>query len=142
MAKLPDDVSRLLWAFLRLDKLGIDKQLARAQNILTDTELVAAAARTTETPPERQHAAGDSAVPRSQESPKCYRCGGLNHNFRDCRSWSNTGGANDRKTLEWLCCHCCNGLGHIARNCSRNGSGNKVPSLALPPPGQWIWHYP
>ena len=34
---------------LRLDELEIDEQLARAQNILKDTELVAAAARMTET---------------------------------------------------------------------------------------------
>ena len=68
MAWLPDDISWLLWASTKLDKLGIDKLLTRAQNILKDTELVTAAARTTETPAERQHAAGDSAMPKPQEN--------------------------------------------------------------------------
>ena len=64
MVRLPDNISLLLRAFLRLDKLEIDKLLAMACNILKDTELVAAAARTTETPSERQHAAGDSKATR------------------------------------------------------------------------------
>ena len=76
LAGLPDDVSRLLRVSLRLDELGIDELLARAQNILKDTELVAAAARATKTLSERQHAAGDSTMPRPWESPKCYRCRG------------------------------------------------------------------
>ena len=67
---------------LRLDEQGINELLARAQNILKDTELVAAAARMTETP----SAAGDSAMPRPQESQKCYRCGGPNHYSKDCQS--------------------------------------------------------
>ena len=75
LAELPDDVSRLLRVSSRLDKLGINKLLARAQNILKDTELIAAAARTTETPFDRQHAAGDSTMPRPQESPKCSNQG-------------------------------------------------------------------
>ena len=136
MDGLSDDNSQLLWASLRLDKLGIEELLAKAKNILKDTELIAAAARTTETPFERQHAAGDSAMPRSQESLKCYRCGGLNHYSKDCQSRSNTEGTNDQKTLYQLHCHCCNGLGHIALNSLGNGPGDKVPSLALPPPGQ------
>ena len=49
MARLPDDICQLLQASLRLDKLGIDELLAKAQNILKDIKLVAAAARTTET---------------------------------------------------------------------------------------------
>ena len=53
LAGLPDDVSWLLHASLRLDKLGINELLARAHNTLKDTELVVAAARTTETPSER-----------------------------------------------------------------------------------------
>ena len=142
MAGLPDNFSLLLWASLRLDKLGIDKLLTRAWNILKETELVAAPVRTTETLSERQHAAGDSTVPRPWESTKCYRCGGLNHYSRDCQSWGNTEGANDWKTLERLCCYCSNGLGHIAWNYSGNGSGDRVLSLALPPSGQWMQLYP
>ena len=72
---LPDEVNWLLRVSLRLEKLGINKLLARAQNILKDTEMVAAAA-TTETPSKKQHAASDSAVPRLRES---RRCSGLNH---------------------------------------------------------------
>ena len=64
LAELLDDISRLLQGSSKLDKLGIDKLLARAQNILKDTEMVAAAARTTKTPSKRQHAASDSAVLR------------------------------------------------------------------------------
>ena len=70
LAGLPDDVSWLLQASSRLDQLGINKLLTRAQNILKDTELVAAAARTTETLSMRQHAAGDSAVQTSTRKPK------------------------------------------------------------------------
>ena len=92
IAGFPEDVSQLLWMSSRLDKLGIDELLARTQNILKDTELVTAAARTTETLFKRQHVAGDSAVPRPQESQKYYRCGGLNHYSRDCQSQGNTGG--------------------------------------------------
>ena len=98
MAGLPDDVSLLLWVPSRLDELEIDKLLAKAWNILKDTELVAVAKRTAETPTERQHAAGDSTMPRLRESPKCYRCGGLNRYSRDCQSRGNTRGANDQKT--------------------------------------------
>ena len=100
MAGLTDDVSQLLRASTRLDKLRLDKLLARARNILKDTELVAATVRTTETLTERQHAAGDSTMPKPQESPKCYRCGGLNHYSKDCRNQGNTGGTNDQKTQE------------------------------------------
>ena len=125
LAGLLDDVSQLLQASLRWDELGIDKLLARVQ-----------------TSSERQHTAGDSAVPRPRISPKCYRYGDLNHYSRDCWSQGNTGGANDQKTKEWLHSHQCNGLGHIERNCSRNRSGDKMLWLALPPPNQWMWHYP
>ena len=118
LAGFPADVSRLLQASLRLDKLRINELLTRAQNILKNTELVVAAARTTETPFKKQHAAGDSAVPRPQESPKCYRCGDPNHYSRDCQSWGNTGSANYQKPRERLHCHRCNGLSHIAWNCS------------------------
>ena len=70
-----------LRASSRLDELGIDELPTKAQNILKNTELVAVAAKTIETLSERQHAAGDSAVPRPQESPNCYRCGGPNHYY-------------------------------------------------------------
>ena len=141
LAGLPDDVSQLLRASSRLDELGMNKLLAWAWNILKDTEQVEAAARTTETPSERLLAAGDSAMPRPRESPKCYRCGDVSHYSRDCRSWGNTGGANDQKTRERLRCHCCKRLGHIVRNCSGNRSRDKVPLLALLSPAQWMWHY-
>ena len=134
LAGLPDDVSRLLLASLRLDELGINELLARARNILLDTEMVAATARITETLSKEQHAASDSAVPRPRESPRCYRCGGLNDYSKDYRSQGNMGGANDQKTQERLHCHRCDKLGHIARNRPGNGSGDKVSSLALPPP--------
>ena len=111
LAGLTDDISRLLRACSRLDELRINELLARTRKILNDTEMVPAAARTTETPSKRQHAASDSAVPRPRESPRCYRCGGPNHYSRDCRS------ANIQKTRERLHCHRCNRPGHIARNC-------------------------
>ena len=104
LARLPDDISWLLRVSSRPDKLGIDELLARARNILKDTE----------TPSKRQHAASDSAVPRPLESPRCYRCGGLNHYSRDCQSQDNIGGANDQKIQERLHCHHCDRLGHIA----------------------------
>ena len=56
-AGIPDDISRLLRVSWRLDEL-----LARTQNILKDIELVAVAARTTETPSERQYAADAKAT--------------------------------------------------------------------------------
>ena len=130
MVRLPDDVSRLLRASWRLDKLGIDELLTRAQNIQKDIELVAAAAKTTETLAEGQHAAGDSTVPKPQESLKCYRCGGLNY-------YSGTAKASVTQeapmTREQLSCYCCNGLGPCSTKLFRKWvwGQDAITSLAL-----------
>ena len=72
---LPDDESRLLRASSRLNELGLDELLARAQNILKDnTESVSVAVEAPEPP---------------REGPRCCRCGGPNHFSRDCQSQSS-----------------------------------------------------
>ena len=109
LAGLPDDASRLLRASLRLNVLGLDELLARAQNILKDdTELVLAALEAPE--------------PKTEGS-RCYRCGGPNHFSRDCRSRRSTKDTPDQRAWTRIRCHRCDKVGHIAWNSPGNGQG-------------------
>ena len=83
LAGLLDDASWLLRASSRLNELGLDELLARAQNILKDdTEPVSAALEAPEP---------------TAEGPRCYRCGGTNHFSRDCWSRSSLKDTPDQR---------------------------------------------
>ena len=138
---LPDDVSWLLWMSSRLDELGIDHLLARAQSIRKDMELVAAAGRTTYI---ERRAAGNSKVLKPRENLKCNRNGGPNDFSRNCCSQSNTGGMNDQWTKEWLHCYFCN-LAIYHEIVQETGSGTRYccypcPLSVIEYGITWSWH--
>ena len=77
----------------RLDELGIDKLLARAQSILKDMELVAASVGVTNI---GRRAVGISNVHKLRGNLKCFTCSSPNHFSRDYQSQSNMGSINDQ----------------------------------------------
>lgn len=107
LAGLPDNASRLLRASSRLNELGLDELLARARNILKDDAEPASAAVEAPAPP--------------TEDIRCYKCGGLNHFSKDCRSGAKD--THNRGTRRRMRCYRCDKLGHVARSCPGNGQG-------------------
>ena len=105
----------------RTETLTLRELLERACAVLVDTRDEHLAA--TVWP---EHASHTLNLHKTGQSDVTYfRCGGLNHQVRDCMQRSSVRSQRERSTMH---CYLCNKTGHRMKNCP--GNGNRCEMLA------------